>query len=57
MPTLRAQHASLMSLAEVVAHLDNDLKALKQDFRQIYKLKTDKVHDPFMKRGDRKSVV
>ncbi|KAK4705107.1 nucleoporin p58/p45, partial [Phenoliferia sp. Uapishka_3] len=54
-PTLRAQHASLISLASAVATIDAELKVLKDDYRAIFKAKTGFVQDPFVvKRGSGK---
>ncbi|KAM0751631.1 hypothetical protein T439DRAFT_355538 [Meredithblackwellia eburnea MCA 4105] len=53
-PTLRAQNASFMSLASLVASLDNDLKALKDDYRAIWREKTGSVQDPFARNGGAK---
>lgn len=46
-PTLRAQHASFMTLASYVASLDSDLKALRDEYRAIWREKTSSVQDPF----------
>jgi nucleoporin p58/p45 len=46
-PTLRAQHASFMSLASHVAALDTDLKLLKDEYRILWREKTKSVQDPF----------
>lgn len=40
-----------MSLASVVAALDNDLKALKDEYRRIWRDKTGSVQDPFARTG------
>ncbi|GAA6052469.1 hypothetical protein JCM3770_001128 [Rhodotorula araucariae] len=46
-PTLKAQHASLVSLASAVSALDLELKQLKDEYRAIYREKTGRLADPF----------
>ncbi|BGO98135.1 hypothetical protein RTBOTA2_001843 [Rhodotorula toruloides] len=46
-PTLKAQHASLVSLASAVSALDLELKGLKDDYRVIWREKTGRMVDPF----------
>lgn len=48
-PTLKAQHASLLSLASSVSSLDLELKGLKDEYRVIYREKTGRGVDPFPK--------
>lgn len=50
-PTLKAQHASLVSLASAVSALDLDLKQLKDAYRTIYRDKTGRLADPFRVNG------
>ncbi|GAA5909896.1 hypothetical protein JCM8208_000983 [Rhodotorula glutinis] len=50
-PTLKAQHASLVSLASAVSALDLDLKQLKDQYRNIYRDKTGRLADPFRVNG------
>ncbi|BGP37568.1 Nucleoporin nup49/NSP49 (Nuclear pore protein nup49/NSP49) [Rhodotorula kratochvilovae] len=50
-PTLKAQHASLVSLASAVSALDLELKALKDEYRAIYREKTGRLADPFRVNG------
>ncbi|KPV77209.1 uncharacterized protein RHOBADRAFT_52148 [Rhodotorula graminis WP1] len=50
-PTLKAQHASLVSLASAVSALDLDLKQLKDAYRAIYRDKTGRLADPFRVNG------
>ncbi|GAA5847827.1 hypothetical protein JCM9279_006653 [Rhodotorula babjevae] len=51
-PTLKAQHASLVSLASAVSALDLDLKQLKDAYRAIYRDKTGRLADPFRVNGN-----
>ncbi|GAA5922071.1 hypothetical protein JCM1841_003142 [Sporobolomyces salmonicolor] len=50
-PTLKAQHASLVSLASAVSALDLELKALKDEYRAIWREKTGRGVDPFRING------
>ncbi|BGP53628.1 Nucleoporin nup49/NSP49 (Nuclear pore protein nup49/NSP49) [Rhodotorula sphaerocarpa] len=50
-PTLKAQHASLVSLASSVSALDLELKQLKDRYREIWREKTGRVVDPFRLQG------
>ncbi|POY72946.1 hypothetical protein BMF94_4022 [Rhodotorula taiwanensis] len=56
-PTLKAQHASLVSLASAVSALDLDLKRLKEEYRSIWREKTGRVVDPFRINGGGASGV
>ncbi|GAA5854855.1 hypothetical protein JCM8547_004097 [Rhodosporidiobolus lusitaniae] len=47
LPTLKAQHASLLSLASSVAALNEELRELKDEYRGIWREKTGKGGDPF----------
>ncbi|GAA5957231.1 hypothetical protein JCM3765_000399 [Sporobolomyces pararoseus] len=47
LPTLKAQHASLLSLASSVSGLELELKSLKDDYRGIWREKTGRLVDPF----------
>ncbi|TNY18712.1 hypothetical protein DMC30DRAFT_418599 [Rhodotorula diobovata] len=51
LPTLKAQHASLVSLASAVSALDLELKQLKDAYRAIYRDKTGRLADPFRVNG------
>jgi nucleoporin p58/p45 len=46
-PTLKAQNASLVSLASAVSALDLELKGLKDEYRIIWREKTGRMVDPF----------
>ncbi|GAA6063154.1 hypothetical protein JCM10212_006312 [Sporobolomyces blumeae] len=46
-PTLKAQHASLVSLAASVSALELELKRLKDEYRAIWRDKTGRMVDPF----------
>ncbi|GAA5993145.1 hypothetical protein JCM10908_001310 [Rhodotorula pacifica] len=56
-PTLKAQHASLVSLASAVSSLDLELKRLKDEYRTIWREKTGRVVDPFRINGGGASGV
>ncbi|KAG0655347.1 Charged multivesicular body protein 3 [Rhodotorula mucilaginosa] len=56
-PTLKAQHASLVSLASAVSALDLELKQLKDEYRTIWREKTGRVVDPFRINGGGASGV
>ncbi|GAA5924457.1 FG-nucleoporin NUP49 [Sporobolomyces koalae] len=47
LPTLKAQHASMMSLASQVSTIDLELQRLKDDYRGIWREKTGRLVDPF----------
>ncbi|GAA6008000.1 hypothetical protein JCM11491_006571 [Sporobolomyces phaffii] len=47
LPTLKAQHASLLSLAAAVSALELDLEQLKDAYRDIWRDKTGRLVDPF----------
>ena len=47
LPTLKAQHASVLSLASSVSGLELELKSLKDDYRGIWREKTGRLVDPF----------
>ncbi|KAI5479124.1 hypothetical protein MNV49_004123 [Pseudohyphozyma bogoriensis] len=51
LPTLRAQHASFMSLASLIATLTSELERVKDDYRLIWRAKTGSVVDPFRLAG------
>lgn len=55
-PTLKAQHASLVSLASAVSALDLELKQLKDEYRAIYREKTGRTSDPFRVNGSGAAV-
>lgn len=47
-PALRAQHSTFMSLASSVASLDVQLKALKEDYRELWRRQMGgSLRDPF----------
>ncbi|GAA5832257.1 hypothetical protein JCM3766R1_002355 [Sporobolomyces carnicolor] len=51
LPTLKAQHASLLSLAASVSGLELELQALKDEYRGIWREKTGRLVDPFRLAG------
>lgn len=52
LPTLKAQHASLMSLAGEIAGLESELKGVKDMYRAIWREKTGRTGiDPFRLNG------
>ncbi|GAA5895087.1 uncharacterized protein JCM6883_002315 [Sporobolomyces salmoneus] len=56
LPTLKAQHASLISLASSVSSLELELKGLKDDYRGIWREKTGRLVDPFRLGGGGQGV-
>lgn len=53
MPALRAQYSTCMSLARAVAQLDDELRVLKEAYREVYRRATNSVRDPFQRTADK----